>query len=90
MSSWPSSTPSGKRLSKAAGKVFHSRRDFAKSQPRKTGGPKYLDHESIRTTQEYYASLEMGEEISGLWSAFRPVPHAAFAETPKLRGDSKA
>lgn len=49
----------------------------------------YLDHESIRTTEEYYASLEMGDEISGLWSAFRPVPHTFFGETPKLRGDSK-
>lgn len=49
----------------------------------------YLDHESIRTTEEYYASLEMGEVISGLWPSFKPVPHAAFAETPKLRGDSK-
>ena len=59
-------------------KPFHELRKLFGSMIASTEGleraRQLLDHESIRTTQEHYGDTEMSEEISTLWTEFKPVP----------------
>lgn len=58
-------------------KPFHELRKLVGSMIATTQGmqaaQKFLDHESIRTTEEYYADITMSEEIAALWEEFEPV-----------------
>jgi hypothetical protein len=84
-------------------KPFHELRKLYGSMIASTQGleraKELLDHESVRTTEEFYARTDMAKDICALWETFITVPldqlpaqpsqPDASARTPKRKVASK-